>query len=184
MKQSATTNGVKKDRILELLAAGNSVKDVARVVKVKPAYVYYVRWVNETKGKKGKTAKKSGNKPVTVKQMRVDVAKLAEGKAKKPSKVLAAAKDMESVFQQLRDAATMNTVPGGLKKPEADMVNSPAHYTTGGIETIDFIEAKKLGYNLGNVIKYITRADHKGSKLQDLEKAEWYLNREINRLKG
>jgi plasmid replication initiation protein len=61
----------------------------------------------------------------------------------------------------------------------ADPVNNPAHYTTGGIETIDFIEAKKLNYNLGNVVKYITRAEHKGNKLEDLRKAQWYLSREI-----
>ena len=67
--------------------------------------------------------------------------------------------------------------------PSADMVNQPPHYTAGGIETIDFIEAKKLGYNLGNVIKYITRSDLKGDKLENLEKAQWYLNREINNLK-
>lgn len=62
-----------------------------------------------------------------------------------------------------------------------DAVNHPAHYKVGGIETIDFIEAKKLGYNLGNVIKYVTRADHKGLRKQDLEKAMWYLKREIDR---
>jgi len=68
-------------------------------------------------------------------------------------------------------------------EPKADPVNNPAHYTVGGIETIDFIEAKKLGYNLGNVVKYLTRADHKGNKLEDLRKAQWYLTREINALK-
>lgn len=62
-----------------------------------------------------------------------------------------------------------------------DMVNHPPHYKQGGIETIDFIEAKELGYNLGNVVKYITRADHKGNKLEDLKKAQWYLNREIEK---
>ena len=67
--------------------------------------------------------------------------------------------------------------------PAPDPVNNPAHYTAGGIETIDFIEAKKLGYNLGNVVKYITRADHKGNKLEDLRKAQWYLTREIATLK-
>ena len=66
--------------------------------------------------------------------------------------------------------------------PVRDMVNHPAHYKVGGIETIDFIEAKKLSYNLGNVVKYITRADHKGSKRLDLEKAQWYLNRELENL--
>ena len=60
-----------------------------------------------------------------------------------------------------------------------DPVNHPYHYKVGGIETIDFIEAKGLNYNLGNAIKYITRADHKGSKAQDLAKAIWYLKREI-----
>jgi hypothetical protein len=65
----------------------------------------------------------------------------------------------------------------------SDPVNNPAHYTTGGIETIDFIEAKKLGYNLGNVVKYIARADYKGNKLEDLRKAQWYLTRAIESLK-
>jgi hypothetical protein len=60
-----------------------------------------------------------------------------------------------------------------------DPVNHPAHYKVGGIETIDFIEAKQLNYNLGNVVKYITRADHKGNTQEDLLKARWYLNREI-----
>jgi len=60
-----------------------------------------------------------------------------------------------------------------------DNVNSPAHYKAGGIETIDFIEAKKLGYNLGNVVKYVSRADYKGRLVEDLKKAEWYLKREI-----
>jgi hypothetical protein len=63
-----------------------------------------------------------------------------------------------------------------------DKVNHPSHYKVGGIETIDFIEAKSLGYNLGNVVKYITRADHKGNKLEDLKKAQWYLNRAIKNL--
>jgi len=69
-------------------------------------------------------------------------------------------------------------------KPSSDPVNHPAHYKTGGIETIDFIEAKNLGYNLGNVIKYVTRADHKGNKEQDLLKAAWYLQREIEHAIG
>jgi hypothetical protein len=63
-----------------------------------------------------------------------------------------------------------------------DPVNHPSHYTTGGIETIDFIEAKELDYNLGNVVKYITRADKKGRKLEDLKKAQWYLNRAVSNL--
>lgn len=68
------------------------------------------------------------------------------------------------------------------EKPKADMVNHPPHYTGGGIETIDFIEAKRLGYHLGNVVKYITRAEHKGNTYEDLCKARWYLNREIDKV--
>ena len=65
--------------------------------------------------------------------------------------------------------------------PKADPVNHPAHYKVGGIETIDFIEAKSLGYHLGNAVKYITRADHKGNRLQDLQKAKWYIDRAIEK---
>lgn len=60
-----------------------------------------------------------------------------------------------------------------------DPVNHPAHYTAGGIETIDFIEAKGLNYNLGNAVKYITRAGLKGDRVEDLKKAKWYIEREI-----
>jgi hypothetical protein len=69
-----------------------------------------------------------------------------------------------------------------LVRALTDNVNHPPHYKAGGIETIDFIEAKSLNYNLGNVVKYITRADHKGNKLEDLQKAQWYLAREIKNL--
>jgi len=67
--------------------------------------------------------------------------------------------------------------------PKHDMVNHPAHYTDGGIEVIDFIEAKRLGYHLGNVVKYICRAGKKGTNngLEDLRKAQWYLKRAIER---
>ena len=62
-----------------------------------------------------------------------------------------------------------------------DNVNSPDHYTRGGIEVIDFIEAKEFNYHLGNAIKYIARAGHKADRLEDLQKAQWYLAREIKR---
>ena len=65
----------------------------------------------------------------------------------------------------------------------SDAVNNPAHYTDGGIETIDYIEAKGLGYHLGNAVKYISRAGKKGTNqgLEDLKKAQWYLNRAIEK---
>ena len=83
-------------------------------------------------------------------------------------------------------SGTLNKAPSIVEEHfpitmEPDPVNHPEHYKVGGIETIDFIEAKSLGYNLGNVVKYIARSDHKGNKLQDLQKAAWYLNREISK---
>lgn len=59
-----------------------------------------------------------------------------------------------------------------------DPVNSPQHYLQGGIETIDFIEAKELGFHLGNVVKYVSRWKLKG-QVEDLKKARWYLDRFI-----
>lgn len=62
---------------------------------------------------------------------------------------------------------------------ENDAINSPAHYR-GLIEPIEVIEEFNLGFNLGNAIKYILRCEKKGNKKQDLQKAMWYINREIN----
>lgn len=65
------------------------------------------------------------------------------------------------------------------------MVNHPTHY--GGernvYEAIKVIEAYNLGFNLGNVIKYVLRSEKKGAEIQDLEKALWYLSREIENKK-
>ena len=75
-------------------------------------------------------------------------------------------------------------VMSGIKKVkprDEDPVNHPKHYTFGKIEVIDVIEDWKLGFCLGNAVKYIARADHKGTRLQDLKKAKWYLDRAIAR---
>lgn len=65
-----------------------------------------------------------------------------------------------------------------------DPVNRPAHYTDGKIEVIDFIEDKKLGFCLGNVVKYVARAGKKDpeKEIEDLKKAKWYLERRIKEL--
>ena len=59
-------------------------------------------------------------------------------------------------------------------------VNHPDHYQSDKMEVVDIIEAFELNFHLGNVVKYITRSDKKGNSLEDLEKAKWYLQREIN----
>lgn len=80
------------------------------------------------------------------------------------------------------------------QRSEPEAVNHPAHY--GGAdnpyEAIKVIEAWELGFCLGNTVKYISRAGKKGDSLteipkkriEDLKKARWYLDREIERLKG
>ena len=67
---------------------------------------------------------------------------------------------------------------------KVDIVNNPPHYTDGKIEVIEFIEDKKLGFCLGNAIKYISRAGKKdkNKEIEDLEKAIWYINRRIKEL--
>jgi hypothetical protein len=69
-------------------------------------------------------------------------------------------------------------------KEMADSVNHPEHY--GGVdnpyEAIKVVEAWALNFNLGNTLKYISRAGKKGDLLEDLKKARWYLDREIGLL--
>ena len=71
-------------------------------------------------------------------------------------------------------------------KPVAkfDAVNRPQHYAGTKIEVIDFIEDKELGFHLGNAVKYIARAGRKdpSKTVEDLKKAQWYLNRHIDNL--
>ena len=67
------------------------------------------------------------------------------------------------------------TVPGGYSP---DMVNHPPHYNKGNIEVIDFIDDQEhLGYHRLQAIRYICRSPFKGTEIQDLEKAIWYLER-------
>lgn len=67
-----------------------------------------------------------------------------------------------------------------------DVVAHPSHYNSGRIEVIEIIEDQRLGFHLGNAIKYICRAGKKDptKEIEDLRKAVWYTNREIERLKA
>ena len=57
------------------------------------------------------------------------------------------------------------------------------HYKQGKIEVIDLIESYNLNFNLGNAVKYIARCNYKCDKISDLNKAIWYINRELNNTK-
>lgn len=71
----------------------------------------------------------------------------------------------------------------GIRSKEKKQVNHPSWYNKGKIEVIDAIEDWKLGFNLGNAVKYVARSDIKENKIRDLEKAIWYINREIQLIK-
>jgi len=79
-------------------------------------------------------------------------------------------------------------VPMWERKSTDDNVNSPLHYRYGKKETIDVIQDcmtddEYHGYLKGNVLKYVSRYKFKGEPLEDLQKAQWYLNRLIKEVK-
>lgn len=84
----------------------------------------------------------------------------------------------ESEYLSTNKAAKADHPPPENK----DAVNHPAHYNVGHIEVIEAVEAWQLGFSLGSAVKYIARAGHKDDALQDLQKAAWYIEREIGRL--
>ena len=80
-------------------------------------------------------------------------------------------------------------IPTAAALDTADlMVNSPPHYNSGTVETINYITqvtknySGDEGYLIGNVLKYVSRAPLKGDKVKDLKKAQWYLNRLVESL--
>jgi hypothetical protein len=162
----------KSKQIRDYVAANPKAKPqaVADAIGVNVQYVYTVMW-NEKR--KTKLAKKAGG--MQKKEAMTDKSNWSQLGL------------FSSVAPLVRPKTRMQSAEGDrmieMFEPKVDPINHPAHYVVGGIETIDFIEAKKLGYNLGNVVKYLTRADHKGNKLEDLRKAQWHLTRETNAIK-
>ena len=79
------------------------------------------------------------------------------------------------------------SIKSSLNECIESVVEHPSHYRSdSGFEAIDVIEAWNLGFNLGNALKYISRAGlkDKNREIEDLEKAQWYLNREIERIRS
>lgn len=157
MATAKKETNVSKVRAYEKAHPTATAKEIAEATGVKLQSVYVIQSVARRKARM-KDAEKRGQKAKAIKI-------LAKMKTS-PSNTLTISAPAESMLKVV------------------DNVNHPAHYKVGGIETIDFIEAKELGYNLGNVIKYITRANHKGATYEDLCKARWYLNREISKHLG
>lgn len=193
LEQPEAKAKTKAQQIREYVAAHPNAtpRQVAEAMGVNRQYVYTV--IYKVKAKALRLPKKVHRK----------VQSNAPKKLGRPRKVTEASENLKKLVEEYKqakaakkenwqtlDLSTSNVsalkgvshiVP--LQGELFDAVNHPAHYKIGGIETIDFIEAKKLNYNIGNVVKYLTRADYKGNRKQDLEKALWYLTREIDSLK-
>ena len=86
------------------------------------------------------------------------------------------------VLKRISEALNIDYKEIDIKEDKIEMVDHTKHYNMGKYEAIDVIEDWDLGFNLGNTVKYISRAGLKDIILQDLKKALWYLDREIQRL--
>lgn len=87
---------------------------------------------------------------------------------------------LEQEENKEEDKVIENILSDVEKKPEKkDMINHPKHYTQGKIEVSDFIIDQKLDFLAGNIIKYVCRHKFKGTPVQDLKKARWYLDKLI-----
>jgi hypothetical protein len=173
----------KAAQIREYIAANPKAKpaEIGKAVGSSKQYVYIVQSKEKAKvAKKAKAAKKTKTKLTLPKP---DWKRLGFFSSDTPVVEDAVTDTYKDRMMELAYAATTGRAKIRMEGNRGgDPVNNPAHYTVGGIETIDFIEAKKLNYRLGNVVKYLTRADHKGNKIEDLRKAQWFLEREIESL--
>lgn len=90
-------------------------------------------------------------------------------------------KTFSELFDNDKLPKSYSTAAGASSPFDTDLINNPPHYTShpSGVECIQITE--HMGFNLGNAVKYIWRADEKGRALEDLGKAAWYIRREIER---
>ena len=145
----------KSERIRRLVRQGLANAEVAAKTGTSSAYVSVVKWKMRQAGELGAAAR-------------------SIPQSKSQAKRLAAQKfDL-----QVRKFAEQ-VKPTDLADVE---IEHPEHYTVGGIETWDFIEAKNLPYHLASVVKYVSRSPYKGNYLKDLKKASQHLAREVKRV--
>lgn len=190
------------DKIRRFLAKGVSAAEIAAKLGVKVQRVYNIRSKDKKRAEKPKTPRKAllklakikadpkaeewlkrnrwfgKDEAMTAKALRLHELLMQEGVDPKSDKY------WDRIDIGMMDPNIMNR-----DKKKEDIVNNPPHYTTGGIDFLDYAEAKGLTMNayLFNVVKYVSRAGKKTDTdpLIDLKKAEFYLKREIaNRQRG
>lgn len=162
----------KSEKIRRYLDKGMTQKEIQTMTGYSPQLINIVNRNHKKKKKKASSESRRKVFNITMPKIKAEVRNV-----KAAMDFLDAEKPI-SVYKSGSRPLTRAEI-GALGADIADRVNSPPHYTAGGIETITFIEAKDLNYRLGNVIKYVSRAEKKGDPLADLKKARWYLEREI-----
>lgn len=104
-----------------------------------------------------------------------------------PAKLWTRSEQAASFLEGLEGLAAREQLSAQATAKPTESVNHPHHYhAESGLEVIDIIEAWKLNFNRGNALKYIARAGHKdpARELEDLKKALWYIQRELQRIEG
>lgn len=175
------------DKVRRMLAQGLTAPEIAKKLKIRPAYVHTVKWLDKKKAqpKKIKVTRKE-----ILEEVLPGVSKLFGNKVEKKPKVYKSldgrvawteSKPKKLFVQPQHEYAAMKILA------DNDLVNHPPHYTKGGIDYWDFAEAKGLTENayLFNAGKYIVRCGKKegADPIQDLEKAIKFIQRDIDRRK-
>ena len=186
----------KSAKIRRMLARGLDAKEIVKRLKVPVNLVHQVKYADKKAASESRKAVLERTMPRIEKEVRgvkaaldfLGAEKVQVGKL--PKKLFVQPQHLDDALKLL--GGKLKVTPRNFTKAEIDaldadtpdLVNHPPHYTAGGIETIDFIEAKNLNFRLANVVKYVSRASHKGKQLEDLRKAQWYLSREIMALEA
>lgn len=174
----------KSDKIRRFLKKGLKPAEIAKRLNVEPAYVHTIKWLDRKAATKAKGEPERSHDP-KVKKAENHMIKTVERLYKKPP--TNPSKLMKAIVQMDREMAAVRQLDKEmLKFSKPDLVNKPPHYTDGGVDTLKFIEAKDLNFRLGNVVKYVSRCGKKMgvNPIEDLEKARFYLDREIAARKG
>jgi hypothetical protein len=182
-----------KVREFILLNPDISAQFIADKFSVPLQSIYNIRYHLKKKlAEKGQELKRSANVDEQVEQIKVKrVAQLLEEWSNAPVEIVppkTPQQHVKDILDNWQPPKTITPVTAPILESEwknivqPDPVNHPAHYTHGGIETIDFIQAKLTpeefrGYLKGNILKYGSRLGHKDNDMQDAGKLAWYTNK-------
>ena len=162
-----------KVREFILMNSDMSAQYIADKFSVPLQTVYNLRYHLKKKlAEKGQELKRSANVDEQVTKVKVTrIEELLNEWSNAPVEIVTSKKTPQEHVKDILD-----------KYVQPDPVNHPAHYTHGGIETIDFIQAKLTpeefrGYLKGNILKYGSRLGHKDNDMQDAGKLNWYTNK-------